>query len=123
MARHLSLLVCTLFAGLLLHGCGKSNEAPPTTGRADAIDSLTMTDLRKQRWARTCALCHVGGQGGAPVVGDQAAWSARLAQGEDVVLEHTIQGFENMPPLGYCMDCERDDLRAYIRFMAGGAGA
>jgi len=81
-----------------------------------------MTDLRKQRWARTCALCHVGGQGGAPVVGDRAAWAARLAQGEDVVLDHTILGFNNMPPLGYCMDCERDDLRAYIRFMAAGSG-
>jgi cytochrome c5 len=123
MARCLVPLVCTLFAGLLLSGCGKSNEAPATTANAEPADHIAMTDLRKQRWARTCALCHVGGQGGAPIVGDQAAWSARLAQGEDVVLEHTIQGFKNMPPLGYCMDCERDDLRAYIRFMAGGTGS
>lgn len=123
MARRLLLFVCALLAGLLLYGCGKSDEAPTMNGNVEAAGNLAMTDLRKQRWARTCALCHVGGQGGAPVVGDQAAWSARLAQGEDVALEHTIQGFENMPPLGYCMDCERDDLRAYIRFMAGGAGS
>ena len=123
MARRLPLLVFALFAGLLFYGCGKSNEAPAMTRNAEGVGTLAMTELRQQRWARTCALCHVGGQGGAPVVGDQAAWSARLAQSEDVVLEHTIQGFENMPPLGYCMDCERDDLRAYIRFMAGAPGS
>jgi cytochrome c5 len=120
MARRLFVLVCVLLAGLFLYGCGKSPAPPATT--AEPPGDLVMTDLRKQRWARTCALCHVGGQGGAPVVGDQAAWSARLAQGEDVLLEHTILGLENMPPLGYCMDCERADLRAYIHFMAGGTG-
>ena len=40
-----------------------------------------------------------------------------------MLLDHTVNGFNNMPPLGYCMDCECDDLRAYIRFMATGGGA
>lgn len=111
-----ALLVCWS-----LYGCGNST-APPDKSPGPFADAA-ITELGKQRWARTCALCHVGGQGGAPVVGDSAAWSARLAQGEDVVLEHTILGFNNMPPLGYCMDCEREDLRAYIHFMANaGAG-
>jgi cytochrome c5 len=82
-----------------------------------------ITELGKQRWARTCAMCHVRGEGGAPRIGDRDAWSPRLAQGEEMLLEHTIDGFNNMPPLGYCMDCERDDLRAYIAFMSAGAGA
>jgi cytochrome c5 len=119
MARLVVRAAWALLVGLLLCGCGNSKTPP---AGAAALGDIAMTDLRKQRWARTCALCHVGGQGGAPVAGDQAAWSARLAQGDDVVLEHTIQGFNNMPPLGYCMDCERDDLRAYIRFMAGSTG-
>ena len=74
------------------------------------------------KWSRSCALCHVNGEGGAPVMGDVAAWRARLAQGEDMLLTHTIEGFNNMPPLGYCMACERDDLLALIRLMAGEAG-
>ena len=68
-------------------------------------------------------MCHVRGEGGAPKIGDAAAWAPRLAQGEAVILEHTINGFNNMPPLGYCMDCEREDLRAYINFMASGGGS
>jgi cytochrome c5 len=72
------------------------------------------------QWTRTCALCHIRGEGGAPVLGDREAWSPRLAQGEEVLLEHTVEGLNNMPPLGYCMDCEEEDFRQIIRFMAGG---
>ncbi len=65
-------------------------------------------------------MCHVRGEGGAPKIRDRAEWAKRLAQGEAIVLDHTINGFGNMPPLGYCMDCEREDLRADIQFMASG---
>ena len=110
----------------LLLGCGKSESQGSTTKTASSSQPFadaTITDAGKQRWARTCAMCHVRGEGGAPKIGDSAAWAPRLAQGEAVLLEHTVNGFGNMPPLGYCMDCEREDLRAFIHFMATGAGA
>ena len=47
-------------------------------------------------------------------------WQPRLEQGKEVLLTHTIEGFNNMPPLGYCMACERDDLMAMIDLMTGG---
>ena len=118
-----------VFGCTLLSGCGKSESqnAAATVGQPSAarqpFGDAMITDLGKQRWAHTCAMCHVRGEGGAPKIGDTAAWSTRLAQGETVVLEHTVNGFGNMPPLGYCMDCERDDLRAYIHFMASGGGS
>ena len=71
------------------------------------------------KWTRSCALCHIRGEGGAPLVGDREAWAPRLAQGEDLLLEHTVEGLNNMPPLGYCMDCEADDYLQLIRFMGG----
>ena len=111
------------FVCALQFGCSKP-EAPATPSTATPpFSDAAITELGKQRWARTCAMCHVRGEGGAPKIGDAAAWEPRLAQGEDIILEHTINGFNNMPPLGYCMDCEREDLRAYIRFMATGGGA
>jgi cytochrome c5 len=99
---------------LTLAACGKPTPQP--------FQDATISDLGKARWARTCALCHVNGEGGAPRFGDAAAWAPRLDQGEDVLLDHTINGYNNMPPLGYCMDCEREDFRAYIRFMSAGGG-
>lgn len=71
------------------------------------------------RWARSCALCHLDGNAGAPRAGREDEWQPRLAQGMDVLLEHTISGFNKMPPLGYCMACEEADFRAMIEFMTG----
>ena len=116
-----------LFALALVAGCGKNEPAnsssPSATAPAQPFANASISGIGKQRWAHTCAMCHVRGEGGAPKIGDTAAWATRLAQGEDVVLQHAIEGFNNMPPLGYCMDCEREDLRAYIHFMASGGGA
>ncbi len=109
-----------LIAGLtcLTLGCGDgAPKAPEPKPFADA--HITADGIA--RWSRTCAMCHVNGEGGAPKIGDSQAWAERLSQGEDVVMQHTIEGLNNMPPLGYCMDCEREDFRAMVRFMAEGS--
>jgi cytochrome c5 len=118
---HRTIVALALTAALALTGCHRDQPATPAAPLPFA--DAKITDLGKDRWSRTCAMCHVRGEGGAPKIGDTAEWNKRFAQGEAVVLEHAIDGFGNMPPLGYCMDCEREDLRAYIRFMATGGGA
>ena len=98
-----------LLVAMTLTGCQPpESQAPPVT----AADQQRMAT-----WSRSCGLCHIRGEGGAPVLGDLAAWAPRIAQGEDVLLQHTIEGLDNMPPLGYCMSCETQDLRWMIRFM------
>lgn len=118
MSRSIVGLVCALACVIALSACHRDTSNTPSNAFADA----KITDLGKARWARTCAMCHVRGEGGAPKIGDTAEWNKRLAQGEAVVLDHAVDGFGNMPPLGYCQDCEREDLRAYIHFMASGGG-
>lgn len=71
------------------------------------------------KWARSCALCHVDGVADAPLVGDAAEWQRRLARGEESVMRNVLEGYNSMPPLGYCMACEISDFRAMIAFMAG----
>nr|WP_219339545.1 c-type cytochrome [Luteimonas salinisoli] len=50
-----------------------------------------------------CAGCHTSGAGGAPTL-VQAQWTARIAQGEDTLYRHAIEGFTGatgvMPPRG-----------------------
>jgi cytochrome c5 len=53
-------------------------------------------------------------------VGDADAWQPRLAQGRETLLRHTVEGLNSMPPLGYCMACEREDFLSMIDFMTGG---
>ena len=93
---------------------------PPSSATVTAANvSAGLSAERMAQWTRNCALCHVRGEGGAPVLGDREAWASRWQQGEAVLLEHTVEGLNNMPPLGYCMDCEHEDFLALIRFMGG----
>ena len=109
---------------LALAGC--SGPAPGARLVAEAgapppAPAEPLPEANLAQWGRSCAHCHVRGEGGAPRLGDAADWTARLDKGEGVLLEHTIEGFNDMPPLGYCMDCSAEDFRRLIRFMAGGS--
>ena len=128
-ARLLLLVFILPFASLT--GCTDAAEQPPAsaeappagnpTGTAETTDTANVSEglspERMAQWTRNCALCHVRGEGGAPVLGDREAWKVRWAQGEALLLNHTVEGLNNMPPLGYCMDCEEADFLALIRFM------
>ncbi|MBE0763098.1 cytochrome c5 family protein, partial [Escherichia coli] len=48
---------------------------------------------------------------GAPLTGDAAAWAPRLAQGIDTLLDHSINGYKGMPPMGMCMQCSEEQFR------------
>lgn len=69
-------------------------------------------------YAQTCEACHSHPGSGAPQTGDARAWAPRMAQGMDVLLDHTLGGYQGMPPLGSCMDCTEDEFAALIRYMA-----
>ncbi len=72
-----------------------------------------------QMWSNNCGLCHIDGNANAPRVGHPEEWASRVAQGQAALLKHTIEGFNDMPPLGYCMACEQDDFLSMINFMIG----
>jgi cytochrome c5 len=102
---------------LLLSGCvvKSGSESRSSAFANDVADAAVMG-----KWARSCARCHVDGEAGAPIVGDAAEWQRRLAQGETAVMRNVLEGYNSMPPLGYCMSCEVSDFRAMIAYMAGG---
>ena len=119
-----------ILLGVALWGCGEQPavEQPPDQAAVAPAPQASgpfadaeVTEAVMGKWSRSCALCHVNGEGGAPRMGNAEEWRPRLAQGESTLLTHTIEGYNNMPPLGYCMACERDDLRALIKLMAGDA--
>lgn len=71
-------------------------------------------------YQRSCQLCHENAGAGAPQRGNQEQWNPRVAKGRDILLDHTINGFGSMPPLGLCMDCSESELAALIEFLSGG---
>jgi cytochrome c5 len=72
-----------------------------------------------QVYDSSCKLCHANPASGAPLTGDRAAWSPRIAQGVDTLLDHSINGYNGMPPMGLCMQCSEAQFVALIGFMAG----
>jgi len=68
-----------------------------------------------------CAACHGQGIGGAPRVGDAAAWAPRIAQGQELLAERALQGFTGaagyMPPKGGRVDLSDEEILAAVAHM------
>jgi cytochrome c5 len=61
--------------------------------------------------------CHGTGVGGAPKIGDRAAWTQRVKQGLDVVVRSAIHGHGAMPPRGGMADLTDAEMRSAIVYM------
>lgn len=64
-----------------------------------------------------CNVCHSTGWNGAPLNGARDEWQPRLGTGFDALFKNVKQGFNNMPPMGTCLDCTDEELTAAIRKM------
>lgn len=68
-----------------------------------------------------CLACHSTGAGGAPMVGDVAAWTSRIAQGMDVLNDHAINGFTGeagiMLPKGGRADLSDQEVMDAVAYM------
>ena len=117
--RTLRVTLHMLVAAVILSGCGNDSTATNDPGDRKRAATLMPADQDlADLYAQTCKSCHSVAIGGAPLTGSEKDWLPRLAKGEDVLLENTINGYGGMPPLGACTDCDEDDFRALIRFMA-----
>jgi len=99
----------------VLLGCCAALLGAASGAHAQGADAARISLL----YAQTCMACHTSAGSGAPQAGDAQAWRARVEQGMDALLEHTIDGRGGMPPLGSCMDCSEADFEGLIRFMSG----
>ena len=71
----------------------------------------------KAIYTTACFACHGTGAAGAPKLGDNAAWTGRLAQGGDALLNNAINGKGAMPPKGGRMDLSDADIAAAVDYM------
>ncbi|HEV2219871.1 MAG TPA: c-type cytochrome [Casimicrobiaceae bacterium] len=78
-------------------------------------------------FAQVCKTCHETGLAGAPKAGDKAAWGPRIAQGEKLLLQHALAGFQGkagvMPAKGGNADLTDDEVHRAVVYMANLAGA
>ena len=81
----------------------------------------------KATYDTKCMACHATGVTGAPKLDEKERWVTIGAQGMDVLLDHTIKGFQGkigvMPPKGGFTDLSDDDMKNVIKYMLSAAGA
>jgi cytochrome c5 len=109
----------------------QSAEAIQARLRPVAEEGFTLVDANAPKvlqagnavYAAVCAACHDSGAAGAPKVGDNGAWSARLAQGYDTLLKHAIEGIRAMPAKGGNPDLDDLEVARAVVFMTNKSGA
>jgi c(7)-type cytochrome triheme protein len=69
-----------------------------------------------------CAGCHTPGVMGAPKIGSKSDWEQRFEQGFDVLLNHALEGFNNMPKRGGNILLEDAEVKAAVEYMLQSAG-
>ena len=78
MSRFISASLCALFVASI--------------GSVDAKAAYNAA-AGKVVYDANCVTCHKTGLMGAPKLGDKAAWAPRIAQGEAMLVSHSIKGF------------------------------
>lgn len=96
-----------------------NSKATPSDVSAKAVSTLPKPtlDLGKKVYDEVCSICHATGKLGAPVLGDKVVWDPIIKKNMDILVEHTIKGYKNMPARGACNDCTDTELIAAVIYM------
>lgn len=123
-------LLCLLISAAALVACGEKKENPAATAATASLPPVVPAQTApvaaenaqgKSVFGKTCALCHGAGVGGAPRPGDKADWGPRIAQGNDVLYKHAIEGFSGakgmMPARGGGSALTDEEVKSAVDFM------
>lgn len=112
----LGLTLAIAAAGTLLAG-EPAQDAPPTPEERRAQE----LDLGQRIFHRRCVKCHGAGRSKAPVLGRPGDWEARVAQPEEVLIRHALEGHSGrrgrMPPKGGFSALSDDEVTAAVRYV------
>jgi cytochrome c5 len=138
MRKSIVLTICALVFTVTA-ACNNNEEAPPPgkdhgptqgapltapEGKEETMEyaaEVTGGETGEETYALKCVTCHATGISGAPILGDKAAWEARIARGMATLYSHTINGFEGasgvMPAKGGFPELTDEQVKAAVDYM------
>lgn len=114
-------------------GAGSDSQSPEAIAarlKPVADEGFTFRDASAPKqlqagdvvYKATCAACHDSGAAGAPKIGDNAGWTARLGQGQATVVAHAIKGIRAMPAKGGNPDLDDVEVERAVVYMVNQSG-
>ncbi len=91
--------------------------ALPVLGAASLMIATPASADGEKIYKKNCKMCHASGMMGAPKLGDTAVWADRIAQGNDTLYNHAINGIGKMKPKGGKKKLSDDDVKAAVDYM------
>lgn len=123
------LMTLLLVGAAALAACGKT-ETPATPAPAATAPAVAAAPeapvasenaVGKKVFGQVCSMCHASGAAGSPKPGDKADWGPRIAQGNDVLYKHALEGFTGakgmMPARGGNTTLKDDEVKAAVDYM------
>jgi cytochrome c5 len=96
---------------------GKFKEPQAPAAAATPAPDKIGSHSGEQVVAEACGSCHREGTGGAPKVGDWAAWKPRVEKGLEKLYESAISGHGGMPARGGMAKLTDAEIRRAIEYM------
>ena len=104
----------------------EASVGDPVVAEAEQPPPVEATLSGPQVYNEACLICHGAGVGGAPILGDADAWSARIAQGNETLYQHALEGYTGqagyMPAKGGRVDLSDDEVRGAVDYMVSESG-
>ena len=89
------------------------------------VSTANAESAGEKTYKMACFACHGTGAAGAPKFADKAAWKDRIAQGNDTLYKHAIEGYKGktgfMPAKGGRTDLSDADVKAAVDYMVSGS--
>ena len=93
----------------------------PALMPVDEPDPVVTAMTGPQVYNAACLACHGAGVAGAPILGDAGAWASRIAQGNDVLNDHAVNGYSGsagyMPAKGGRADLSDQEVIDAVAYM------
>ncbi len=98
----------------------KSVESTNLLSILPTVDSSAAANMGRGEivYAQVCMVCHQNGRVSAPKIGSTGSWFNRLKTvGIDKLNKRTIDGFNNMPKRGGCVNCTDNDIKSAVGYI------
>lgn len=123
-----NLILATALATLLAACGGNEKPADSADAAAEAPAPVAAPEVEVAEneqgeavYKKVCAMCHAAAVAGSPKPGDKADWGPRIAQGNDVLYKHAIEGFTGtkgmMPARGGSPALTDDEVKSAVDYM------